>query len=42
MATELEAAIKAGLPTADASGSISMNWRQVNAGADGGGPGKYS
>lgn len=42
VATDLEAAIKAGLPTADASGSISMDWRQVNAGADGGGPGKHS
>ncbi|KAF8607938.1 hypothetical protein BDV93DRAFT_434872 [Ceratobasidium sp. AG-I] len=39
VATELEAAVKAGLPTVDASGSISMNWRQVNAGADGGRPG---
>ncbi|KAG8746871.1 hypothetical protein FRC10_003393 [Ceratobasidium sp. 414] len=39
VAADLEAAVRAGLPTADASGSISMNWRQVNAGADGGGPG---
>lgn len=36
---EIEKAIRSGLPTVGANGEISMNWQQVNAGADGGGPG---
>jgi hypothetical protein len=39
VATSIEAAIAAGLPTVDSTGSISMIWEQINAGNDGGGPG---
>lgn len=39
VAASIEAAITAGLPTVDANNEISMNWQQVNAGSDGGGPG---
>lgn len=39
VAASIEAAIAAGLPTTDGSRSISMNWQQINAGNDGGGPG---
>ncbi|KAG8820536.1 hypothetical protein FRC19_008788 [Serendipita sp. 401] len=38
IASSIEAAIKAGLPTANASGSVSLTYQQVNGGADGGGP----
>jgi len=37
--SSIEAAIKAGLPTADSTGILNMIWQQVNAGNDGGGPG---
>jgi len=37
--SSIEAAISAGLPTVDSTGSISMIWRQVTKGNDGGGPG---
>jgi hypothetical protein len=39
IASSIEAAISAGLPTVDSTGSISMNWQQVTNGNDGGGPG---
>jgi len=39
VASSIEAAITAGLPTVGANGEITMNWQQVNAGSDGGGPG---
>jgi hypothetical protein len=40
IASSIEAVISAGLPTVDSTGSISMIWRQINKGNDGGGPGK--
>jgi hypothetical protein len=39
IASSIEAAISAGLPTVDSTGSISMIWQQINKGNDGGGPG---
>lgn len=39
IASSIEAAISAGLPTVDPAGSISMIWSQMNAGNDGGEPG---
>lgn len=39
IASSIEAAITAGLPTVGSTGSLSMIWQQINAGRDGGGPG---